>query len=163
MQVLQGHYVHCRKFLNFIAWIKLLSACSPTIHSLLCNSFVEIWSNRGHRGRVLHLPQSNIGSAVSTQNHLLNMVITVKNMLKKTVKGRKKIFLHCDNFNSLLTLDPGYLDATATDANTAGPRLVAPCSPRLKLRFKTIMTFLNQPSVNWVALLDNHSLIDCLF
>lgn len=27
-----------------------------------------------------------------------------------------------------LTFDPGYLDAIATEANAAGPRLVAPCS-----------------------------------
>lgn len=30
-----------------------------------------------------------------------------------------------------LTFDPGYLDATATEARTAGPRLVAPCSLKL--------------------------------
>lgn len=45
---------------------------------------------------------------------------------------KKKTFLDCDNFSSLLTLDPGYFDAIATEANTAGPRLVAPCSSSLK-------------------------------
>lgn len=29
------------------------------------------------------------------------------------------------------TFDPGYRDATATEAKTAGPRLVAPCSLKL--------------------------------
>lgn len=42
-----------------------------------------------------------------------------------------------------LTFDPGYLEATATEARTAGPRLVAPCS--LKLNGKVQQTFI----LNW--------------
>lgn len=38
-----------------------------------------------------------------------------------------------------LTFDPGYLEATATEARTAGPRLVAPCS--LNLNVKVQKTF----------------------
>lgn len=33
-----------------------------------------------------------------------------------------------------LTFDPGYLDAMATEANAAGPRLVAPCSLSLNVK-----------------------------
>lgn len=66
-------------------------------------------------------------------------------------------------FCRLLTLDPGYLDATATEAKTAGPRLVAPCSLRLEWRFKSITALPNQPSATSVALLDARSLIHCLF
>lgn len=60
-------------------------------------------------------------------------------------------------FCRLLTLDPGYLDATATEAKTAGPRLVAPCSLRLEWRFKSITPLPNQPSAtSWCPL--THSL-----
>ena len=48
---------------------------SPALHRLLSQLFVEIrgeggGGERGERGRFLHLSQPNVGSAVSTQNHL---------------------------------------------------------------------------------------------
>lgn len=46
---------------------------SPTSHSLLGQLFVEIWSKRGgHRRSFLHITKSNVGSAISAQNHLQN-------------------------------------------------------------------------------------------
>lgn len=64
---------HCFDFNCINIILGCAHVCSPTVHCLLCDSFVEIWINRGgHRGGVLHLPQSNIGSAVSAQNDLLN-------------------------------------------------------------------------------------------
>lgn len=44
---------------------------SPTLHRLMSQLFVEIWrqGGRGQR-RLLHLAQSDVGSAVSAQNHL---------------------------------------------------------------------------------------------
>lgn len=72
--------INCEHCFNFNCInIILAHVCSPTVHSLLCNSFVEIWIKRGgHRRGVLHLPQSNIGSAISAQNDLLNMVTIQK-------------------------------------------------------------------------------------
>lgn len=68
---------HCLDFNCINIILECARVCSPTVHSLLCNSFVEIWIKRGGRG-VLHLPQSNIGSAISAQNDLLNMVTIQK-------------------------------------------------------------------------------------
>lgn len=70
---------HCLDFNCINIILGCANVCSPTVHSLLCNSFVEIWIKRGgHRQGVLHLPQSNIGSAVSAQNYLLNKVTIQK-------------------------------------------------------------------------------------
>lgn len=45
---------------------------SPTPHSLVSQLFVKIWTRGASRWAFLHLTQTNVGFAISTQNHLQN-------------------------------------------------------------------------------------------
>lgn len=75
LQQLQYHYIYtCSCTATHSGCHTSVCVSSPTPHSLQSQLSVEIWSKErgGQRRSLLHLTQSDVGSAVSTQNDLQN-------------------------------------------------------------------------------------------
>lgn len=77
--------------------ISLMFECVslPTVHSLLCQLLVEVWSvGGGKKGGFLNLTQPNVGFTISAQNHLK----TTRNMkyiqlMLQNTKGSALLYL----------------------------------------------------------------------